>query len=297
VSPTVSPSASARTGTVDRLVGLVGHNPVPAFFAITFLWTWGYDLLLYAVAGPSPPMFAPPTTVPRTWGPLLAAAAVLRARGTSVRGFLRTVVAVATRWWLLPAALLLPVAFGEVEALVAAATGGAVSLPAYSPPVYLLSFLLVFLFAGALEEFGWRAFAQPALQNRYPAVAVALGIGAVWASWHLPLFLLFDLQPYDPASLPTYYLALMADSVILAWLFNATGSVLVPMAFHAAGNMPALATVSGSLPGALWVVDEHGYLLATAALALVLVATVGVGLARESLSGTRGRPAAAERSE
>jgi membrane protease YdiL (CAAX protease family) len=148
-----------------------------------------------------------------------------------------------------------------------------------------VSFLFVFLLAGALEEFGWRGLAQSRLQTRYPAVLVALGIGAAWATWHLPLFLLFDLGAYDPATLPKYYLALMFESVVLAWLFNGTGgSILAPMTFHAAGNMPAVMAVSGSFPGVLGLLDEHGYVVSIAVLAAVIVAVKGVGLAADSRS-------------
>lgn len=270
-------------GSVGRLRETIADHPIAAFVLLTFGWSWGWDLLVYALAGPSPPIFVPPSTMPRTWGLLFATSVVLAARGESVREFLQDVVTLPSRWWLLVVALVLPIAMGEVDTLLAILTGGSVSGSAYPWWAYLANFLLVFLFAGSLEEFGWRAFLQPRLQARYPAVGVALGVGALWATWHLPLFFLFDLAPYDPSNLPTYYLVAMLDSVVLAWLFNETGgSVLAPMAYHAADNLPGVMLVSGSLPGVLGLVDEYGYLL-IGVLGVVIVAVRGLGLADERL--------------
>jgi membrane protease YdiL (CAAX protease family) len=278
---------SRDTTVVRRLGATIDRRPVAAFFLLTFGWTWGCDLLLYAAVGPSPSITIPPTTAPRTWGPLVATALVLGARGESVRGFLRDVITLPSRRWVLPVAFLVPVAFAEYHTLLAVLTGRPVEGLAYPAWAYPASFLFVFLFAGALEEFGWRAFAQPELQTRYPAAVVALGIGTAWATWHLPLFLLFDIGAYDPATLPAYYLALMFDSVILAWLFDGSGgSVLAPMTFHAAGNMPAVAAVSGPFPGVLGLLDEHGYVVSVAVLAAVLVVVKGAGL----VAGTRPVP-------
>ncbi len=51
-----------------------------------------------------------------------------------------------------------------------------------------ISFILVGLVIGALEEIGWRGYAQEALQRHFPIALAALSIGIFWAVWHLPLF-------------------------------------------------------------------------------------------------------------
>lgn len=51
--------------------------------------------------------------------------------------------------------------------------------------------MITYLIAGPLaEEFGWRGFAQPRLRTRFGLVGTSLLLGAVWAAWHLPLYLL-----------------------------------------------------------------------------------------------------------
>ena len=66
--------------------------------------------------------------------------------------------------------------------------GGAVIL-------LVLEFLHVFLLTGGInEEPGWRGFALPRLQARYPVIVSVLIVWIFWAAWHLPL----DLAGGDP---------------------------------------------------------------------------------------------------
>jgi membrane protease YdiL (CAAX protease family) len=50
------------------------------------------------------------------------------------------------------------------------------------------AFLLIGAVFGALEEPGWRGYAQEALQRRLPVLTASLVVGLFWALWHLPLF-------------------------------------------------------------------------------------------------------------
>lgn len=114
---------------------------------------------------------------------------------------------------------------------------------------YVANALVVLFLAGSLEEFGWRGFAQPRLQQRISAFTAALGIGLAWALRHLPLFYLYDVPAYDPAGFWTTHLgSLLLSSVLYAWLYNGSGgSLLLPMVAHALGDMPALAAPVGEI--------------------------------------------------
>jgi membrane protease YdiL (CAAX protease family) len=97
--------------------------------------------------------------------------------------------------------------------------------------------LMFGVFAGILEEFGWRGFMQPHLQKRFSPFVSALIVGLVWGGiWHgfadyigipqegatkLALILLLG-----PALLTAY-------AVMLAALYNKTrGSMLACVGFH-----------------------------------------------------------------
>ncbi len=99
------------------------------------------------------------------------------------------------------------------------------------------NFLLVFLVGGPLgEEFGWRAYALPALQRRWGWRLASLLLGVVWAVWHLPLFYSAGtVQSHLPIGL--FALSAIASSVLFAWLFNQSqGSVVPVLVLHTAVN-------------------------------------------------------------
>jgi membrane protease YdiL (CAAX protease family) len=100
----------------------------------------------------------------------------------------------------------------------------------------MLEFLHVFLMTGGInEESGWRGFALPRLQARYPVIVAALIVGFLWALWHLPL----DLGTGVPAAaiLANRLLRNPVFAIFMSWLYNRTnGSILAPAMFHAAMN-------------------------------------------------------------
>lgn len=75
---------------------------------------------------------------------------------------------------------------------------------------------------GANEEFGWRGFAQPILQDRYTAVHAALLIGGLCAVWHYYFF--FHGIPWTQEVNIVFYTGrLVTVSLIYAWIYNGTG--------------------------------------------------------------------------
>ncbi len=102
-------------------------------------------------------------------------------------------------------------------------------------------FLVVGVLAGLAEEPGWRGYAQHGLQRRVPVAAAGLLIGVIWALWHVPLaFVEGTYQQqlgFGTAAFWLYLLAILAQSVIYAWIYRATGSVFATVLFHAAVNV------------------------------------------------------------
>lgn len=99
-----------------------------------------------------------------------------------------------------------------------------------------------------LEEFGWRGFALPRLQDRYSALTASLILGLLWGIWHLPLTLAYG-DPVVP-----FLLQIIAISVIITWVFNNTrGSMLVAMLCHASLNASIVpfSSAAGHWPGTL----------------------------------------------
>lgn len=85
---------------------------------------------------------------------------------------------------------------------------------------------------GPVEEFGWRGFALPLLQRKLAPFWSGLLLGVVWATWHLPAFLLSGTQQ-SQWSFTVFFLGCLAISIIATGLFNDSGgSILLSAFFH-----------------------------------------------------------------
>ncbi len=104
------------------------------------------------------------------------------------------------------------------------------------------------LFGGPLfEEFGWRGFLQPQLQQVLPPWIAAIFVGIMWAAWHLPLFLV----DWSSASPLVFAFIVTGLSILMAFAFNASGgAVAVAILMHSAFNASPrlLPSFLGSVP-------------------------------------------------
>lgn len=91
-------------------------------------------------------------------------------------------------------------------------------------------FFLITMVGGPLgEEFGWRGFALPNLQQKWGPVTASIVIGIVWALWHLPQFFRTDTfhAQMGLGLLPVYVVAEIALATIITWVYNKTGGSLL----------------------------------------------------------------------
>lgn len=191
-----------------------------------------------------------------TFGPSVAAVLVIVTR----RGRTGLRSELAQQWkWRLPFILWALILFGPaVIVLTAVAIAQALGAPAgqWNDPGQLFLILPVFVYVVILggplgEEFGWRGFALPRLEQRiHPTAAVVL-LGLMWGLWHLPLFWIEGtVQQQMP--LGAFLAQITVTSVIYGWLWNETRSLPAVVAIHAATNttvglLPVLPDAAGSL--------------------------------------------------
>lgn len=95
--------------------------------------------------------------------------------------------------------------------------------------------IILMVFAGGVEEVGWRGFLQPALEKRLPFIFATLSTAGAWMLWHLPLWLIEGTSQADFKLFP-YFINLIADSFILAAIYFLTKSVMGCIFYHAWGN-------------------------------------------------------------
>lgn len=219
--------------------GRVRNQPAPWLYLWGVLaWTWcfwgaaaltrqfwlEFPTLLLAIAGGLGPIVVPALLIHLGyWDKQLDPTAghflrrVFDPRTLAARGY----------FWVL--GLVLVLAFGPV--LLDPAMLRAQGVLELGPGMFLLVGLL-----GALEEPGWRGYAQEGLQRRMSILAASLVIGVFWAAWHLPLFFIPGTYQaglgIGTSPFWGFHLALVVGSPVYAWLYNATGRVPFSAVFY-----------------------------------------------------------------
>lgn len=220
------------------------RHTLAAFALVAFGWTYIWDALFFAFEL----WTVVPVSLPRVWGPAIAAIVVIWASEIPLRTWLRQ----RLTWRVPPRYLLValgfPVFITNVQPFVKAVGGGTVVYDPPAPLYGMLAFIIVIMVLfGGTEELGWRGIAQPRLQQRLSVFSSGLVIGVAWWSWHLPLF--FTGNPnysFQVVPLLTYTLFILGASVVLAAFVNITeGRVLPVMLMHASVNAGALFSANG----------------------------------------------------
>ncbi len=137
-----------------------------------------------------------------------------------------------------------------------------------SAPFAIAPFALgVFIRGPFPEELGWRGYILDRLQSRWNALEASLILGAIWALWHLPLFLIKDMLHYTQGIWSFWFWQFMAGAVAMAvmltWIFNNTRrSTLAAILFHfmtnvtyILGNVTAGTNLYSTL---LWIIAAIG---------------------------------------
>jgi membrane protease YdiL (CAAX protease family) len=100
-------------------------------------------------------------------------------------------------------------------------------------PLYIALIEMPFMIiGGGLEEIGWRGFLQPALQHTIPAFPSTLIVSSIWTIWHLPLWFILGTNQAK-MNFITFFITAMALSLILAAVYNSTGSIFLCILMHA----------------------------------------------------------------
>ena len=220
------------------LTAFIRRHQVPAYFVLTFAISWG---LMAAVVGAAPV----PMGVALALGPLGPAVASVVLTGL-LRGKpgLRELGSRLRRWrvgarWYAVALLTAPLVMAATAAAVAVVFPGYYgALPtAGELAILVMSGIAVGLVVGLLEELGWTGFALPRLRRRHGVVPTAVTIALLWGAWHYPMF----ANSTDPSgAIPTPLIVavflfawLPAYRVLMVWLYDQTGSLLLAVLMHA----------------------------------------------------------------
>jgi membrane protease YdiL (CAAX protease family) len=244
-----APSTTAKGGLVEAM----RRYPLVFFFLMAFGITWASDYVILVVLhlrlDPTDFRLLAPQALLGI-GPMLAA--FLMTAITEGRRGIRHLLLRFALWrvgvtWYVIVLLAVPVLV-LITLLIMPGALSTFRLPGLSFwPAYLMGYVGVLVFGGPLgEEPGWRGFALPRLQQRLGPLRGTLLLGALWALWHLPLYLLPEGYGtinqglgYSLTAFLAFTVLGIALSVLFTWMFNNTqGSLLLAILLHTSINAP-----------------------------------------------------------
>lgn len=231
---------------MTTMKAVITRHPVSTYFVLAFGLSWG---ALLTVVGPGG---FTGTTEPTTTQLRFVFLAMFA--GPTIAGILLTGVVVGTpgfrglqsrllTWsvgapWYVVTVLVAPLAMlVTLLALSLTSAGFRPILFASNDKVSLvLTGIGAGLMTGFFEELGWTGFAVPRLRRRVGIIATGLIVGVLWGAWHFPLFSSGDSSGRVPSVLfvpGLLFTVLPAFRVLMVWVYDRTGSLLVVMLMHA----------------------------------------------------------------
>jgi uncharacterized protein len=240
--PTVN---QARNGSSSS------RNPVPAFFILAFLFSWGLWFLMVTLSLSLKDPLGSVINSLAIFGPTLAGL-ILTAALYKVDG-LRQLIArlspskVRVRSWL--TVILLPFVIMIVALTIALLPSGSFPTKLISR-IWILPLLLealrIFFLGGPLgEEIGWRGFALPRLLDHNSPFKASLILGLIWGLWHMPIYFVSGSGQNDMLKsggsfsmlFPAFVVWTIGLAVLFTWVYKKTKeNLLAAILFHTAVN-------------------------------------------------------------
>jgi len=263
----------------------IQKHPVLTYYALTFAISWGGVLILGAPYGmPAtseqfenrwPIVFVPYFLGPTTASLLLTGLIYGRAGFRQLLSHLFK-WRVGTLWY---AVALLTAPLLVMPILFALSLTSPVFLPNLFTTADRLSLIrsgivVGLIEGGLLEELGWTGFAVPEMRRRYSVFNTGLIVGILWGLWHIfPTFWgsgdsagAFSLLLFLPPLL--FYIGVLpVYRVLMVWVYDRTGSLLVVMLMHASLTASTIFILSPKATGIPLMIY---YLILTAALWVVV---------------------------
>ena len=95
-------------------------------------------------------------------------------------------------------------------------------------------FLLFAAFFG--EEYGWRYYLQPLMQERFGLRGGVLLLGVVWGIWHIPVDLFYYTQDSQLLMVLTQQITCITLGIFFAYAYMKTENIWVPVVLHFLNN-------------------------------------------------------------
>ena len=287
---------------MTTIKAFITKHQILTYFALVFTISWGGLLLVGGLEGLSGTAWQSDPRLPFMVVAMLAGPSIAGLFLTGVvsgRASLHELLVRLLRWrvgarWYAVALLTAPLVFATVHLALSLAS------PVFVPRVLspgrvgpqLVSAIAGAILVGLFEEIGWTGFATPRMRLRHGVLATGLIVGVPWGAWHLltndiwigsaysgelplPVFLIATGLSLVAGQLPAY-------RVLMVWVYDRTGSLLVAMLMHASLSACTF-LVSLSATGFAFLIDVFVFAVVWWIVVAVVVATSGGQLAPQAL--------------
>jgi membrane protease YdiL (CAAX protease family) len=220
------------------------RHPLLSFYLLAYAFTWAVAAPLLAarrgLIAAHPPEWLEPVAA---FGPFIAAMLVARAvegRAGTVRilrslGHWRVGVGPLTLAVMSPV-VLLGLAYFVVSLLGTPIDADGNRLAELATAAGLVDLVLISAVIQSWgEEPGWRGFALPRLRERFGPLGASVVLWPVWLCWHLPFFL--SRPEFGLMQWIAFSVGILSAAIWLTLVWEATGSVLMALAWHAMVNI------------------------------------------------------------
>jgi CAAX protease family protein len=267
---------------MNNVGAFIRRHPVLTYFIVTLTISWGGFLqvggsgLLAGTSWQTDPRFMAAVSAMLAGPPVAGILLTILVSGTAG---LRELLSRLLKWraggrWYAVALLTAPII--ETTVLLALSRISPIFLPSVvtsdDKAALLVSGIAIGMAGGFVEELGWTGFAIPRLMPRYSVLGTGLIVGPVWGAWHLLQMWWVGGTSSEALPLaiflPLFFLSAMAIltayRVLMVWVYDRTGSLLVAILMHASyifstlfvlapptTGVPFL-TYSGVFAAALW---------------------------------------------
>lgn len=238
------------------------------FFVITFIFSWVLwtplvlgSLHLIPVSERLLSVARVPVIMLGAFGPLAGALYSLRqekGKG-SARKYLKTFLDLNLGW----KAYILPVIIFGGSTFIAwfvPELSGVKRLPMLLPSAWVFIPCLIFMIfvGGGQEEFGWRGYALPVLEEKFGLWYANIVLGVIWALWHIPTWFITGTTQ-SHMNFGGFLLLMTGYSFIFSWIRKISGNRPFSGLFaHGLANaiipmMPTFNIQEGSMQPRYWI--------------------------------------------
>lgn len=257
-----------------KIKNWIRRKPVASFFLVVLLITWvgsvlgggayllqGKEMALKDVIPMAVPMLAAPCLVGILWTYVCDG-----------REGMKDLLARMKKWkvgWRWYATLLI----FPVLILIVLIPLSILVTPKLTPTFFPIG-ILMGLFAGFIEEIGWTGFVYPKMRLRLSVLRASILLGLIHALWHfaadfLGNFLSFGLNWF--LYFGAFFVFVVALRIIIAWVYENTGSVLLAQLVHASSSGFLSILVPIKYGGEIWPIFYAVYAVGIWLVAAVII--------------------------